>query len=522
MPTHSHAPTTDEPARTEAHTRLDLLETVPYDDPAHAQGPADELLTLALEHDWPDVEMRARLVLADCLGRDGGTSAAGSVVNTVHSWATEHGDAHVLARAERLLVAFYTHIGDQPAALEHAVRAVELLPTGAVDRTRADHLLALAAALARTQSFDAARDRYETVLQIADRTADIRLRLATLNNLAYVEYLASRPEAALGITSQMQLLAEREGIPLRWAQCDTIARAQFMLGQYAAAIRTLTPVLDGEAGPTSEPDEIAETLLTMAQAQRMLGSYEDALSSLERAAQLCDDRDLEDVRVRVMQESAHLYAAQGRYRQAFEQHCAFHEASEALYDAERDARARTLQAVFETEEALQNSRRFREMSLRDPLTGLYNRRYIDDRLPALIGRSRDERTWLSVALVDLDHFKRVNDIWSHDVGDEVLRQITTLLSVAAGDGFAARIGGEEFLIVMPGTDHRTAFDRCEQLRKDVRDYPWSPIVGQLPIRVSIGLVSSPGGRYSMSELLSEADRRLYLSKGAGRDRVTGD
>jgi diguanylate cyclase (GGDEF)-like protein len=515
----------DVPALTpeSAHAELASLETVPYADPAAAVEPAERLERAGAEHGWDDVMMRARLVRADIVGRRGRTAEAGKMVRQVHEWATAHDEQHLVARAERLLSAFYTHVGDQPAALEHAVRALELLPDDALPRTHADHLMALAAALARTQSFDAARDRYQTIFQIADQTDDVQLRLAALNNMAYIEYWAGEPQAAMRFAAQLQLLAERHGLVLGVAHLDTVARAQMEMGQYALAVRTLQPLLTDDSGvAATEPDEVAEIWLTIAEAQRMMGQHHEAQLSLEQAAELCDERDLQEVMVRVMEEQSLLYAAQGHYRRAFEQHLQFHEASQALYNAERDARARTLQAAFETEEALQNSRRFREMSLRDPLTGLYNRRYVDDRLPGLLGRCRGEGAWLSVALADLDHFKRVNDTLSHDVGDEVLRQLATLLETAAQDGFAARMGGEEFLLVLPGLDPAQALARCEQLRLDVADYPWRPLTADVPVRISLGVVSTFAGEDDMSHLLSESDRRLYVSKRSGRNRVTGD
>ncbi len=509
------------PGREQAHAELAELEMVPYRDVTAAAEPAERLERIGGEQGWDDVMMRARLVRADIVGRQGRTADAGTMVRQVHEWATAHAEQHLVARAERLLSTFYTRVGDQPVALEHAVRAVELLPDDVRPLTRADHLINLASALARMQSYDAARDRYQAVLQIADQTDDVELRLTALNNMAYIEYWAGEPQAAMHYATQLQLVAERHGVALGFVHLDTVARAQMEMGQYAVAVRTLQPLLDGEPDAwANDSNGIAEVWLTLAEAQRMLGQHQEAQHCLEQAAELCDERDLQEIMVRVMEEQALLHAAQGHYRRAFEQHRQFHEASNALYDAERDARARTLQAVFETEEALQSSRRFREMSLRDPLTGLYNRRYVDDRLPGLLGRSRDEGTWLSVALADLDHFKRVNDTFSHEVGDEVLRRLSTLLETAARGGFAARMGGEEFLLVLPGLEPAQAVDRCERLRLDVADYPWRPLTGDVDVRVSLGVVSVFGGHETVSQLLGEADRRLYVSKRGGRNRVT--
>jgi diguanylate cyclase (GGDEF)-like protein len=133
-------------------------------------------------------------------------------------------------------------------------------------------------------------------------------------------------------------------------------------------------------------------------------------------------------------------------------------------------------------------------------------------------------TPLTVALIDLDYFKRINDTLSHDVGDRVLVAVADLLSTRqdslASDGFAARMGGEEFLVVLPGVGAAGAPQRLETIRLDVASYHWAPVTGELPVTVSIGAVTvTPAGGDTQAELLAEADRRLYAAKRAGRDRV---
>jgi diguanylate cyclase (GGDEF)-like protein len=181
------------------------------------------------------------------------------------------------------------------------------------------------------------------------------------------------------------------------------------------------------------------------------------------------------------------------------------------------------QAVFEATEARRVSEHFREMAHRDALTGLYNRRYVDERLPALLGEASVRRTPISVALVDLDHFKRVNDTLSHSTGDTVLQHIAQLLAEAAtGPGIAARMGGEEFLLILPGVTAAEAAQRCERLRLRIRAHAWEPITGSLPITTSIGVTTAADGNGTPSGLLSQADRNLYAAKRSGRDRVVVD
>ena len=241
----------------ELSAALDRLELMPYDDPTAAAEPAISFGRLASEWGRDDLAQRARLVHADVIGRAGETASAGAMVHQVRIWAREHGDLHVQARSERLLSAFYSRIGDMPASLEHAVHAVELLDPDALPRLRADHLMALALALGRTRSYDAARDRFQAVLRIADETDDVLLHVAALNNLAFVEYWAGQPGAAMHAARRMQASAARYGVELEASYLDTVARTQMMLGEHAEAERTLTPLVDGADGrPIPESDAL--------------------------------------------------------------------------------------------------------------------------------------------------------------------------------------------------------------------------------------------------------------------------
>ena len=134
---------------------------------------------------------------------------------------------------------------------------------------------------------------------------------------------------------------------------------------------------------------------------------------------------------------------------------------------------------------------------------------------------------MTVALLDLDHFKRINDTHSHEAGDQVLCSVAELLQAAgasAGTGsFVARMGGEEFLLVQVGADPATAAARLDDLRRAVAGHPWVPLVGDLPVTISIGASTTRGrSATTPTDILSRADRHLYLAKRQGRDRVVGD
>lgn len=161
----------------------------------------------------------------------------------------------------------------------------------------------------------------------------------------------------------------------------------------------------------------------------------------------------------------------------------------------------------------------KEESIRDPLTGLFNRRWLDETLDREIPRCLREQSELSLAVVDLDHFKAVNDTWGHDVGDVVLVRLARLLQ----DGcrrhdVAARFGGEEFVLVLPGLGPAEAAEVVERLLSEFRERDFGP-KGPRRITFSAGVAAVPGHARDRDTLFRMADRALYEAKSSGRNRV---
>ncbi len=170
-----------------------------------------------------------------------------------------------------------------------------------------------------------------------------------------------------------------------------------------------------------------------------------------------------------------------------------------------------------------------EMALTDPLTGCYNQRYMLRHLRSLLAVRPDAvtapRQDVSLMMIDVDHFKDVNDQWGHPVGDRALRAIAEQLRgrLRAFDSIA-RYGGEEFAVVMPGTQPQAALQVAERLRQEIERMAFAPAPGvQHRLTVSIGIAHRPlsGERADMQaeDLVREADSALYLAKHAGRNQV---
>ena len=157
----------------------------------------------------------------------------------------------------------------------------------------------------------------------------------------------------------------------------------------------------------------------------------------------------------------------------------------------------------------------------DPLTGLFNRRYLDDTLWRELHRARRRNSPLGVAMLDLDHFKRFNDTFGHDVGDSLLRELGQLLrEKLRKSDITCRYGGEEFVLILPDSSLADTHQRVEEIRgliKELKIRHGDQLLGT--VAVSAGVAGAPEHGSTAAELLRAADNALYAAKQAGRDRV---
>jgi diguanylate cyclase (GGDEF)-like protein len=163
----------------------------------------------------------------------------------------------------------------------------------------------------------------------------------------------------------------------------------------------------------------------------------------------------------------------------------------------------------------------RTQSIRDPLTGLFNRRYLEASLPRELQRAERRDGDLAVLMLDIDHFKRFNDTHGHDAGDALLAQVGVVLTQSTrAEDIACRYGGEEFTIVLPDTDAAQALARADMLRLAISAIDVSHRRVHLGrVTCSIGLACYPGHARTPADLIARADRALYAAKEAGRDQV---
>jgi diguanylate cyclase (GGDEF)-like protein len=198
-------------------------------------------------------------------------------------------------------------------------------------------------------------------------------------------------------------------------------------------------------------------------------------------------------------------------------------AAEANMQLERKVAQRTQEvrsALMQLEDA---HRRLRDSSRRDGLTGLYNRSHFHETFERLLEEGRNDRRPVSLLMIDLDHFKSINDKYGHLVGDDCLRWAAQRIGQslrAQESSLLARFGGEEFVVILPGHDLHSAVSVAESLRRKLVEEPCVSGPHRLRVSASLGVHTvDPGADIDSDAALSVADQALYAAKANGRDCV---
>ncbi|MBL8957948.1 MAG: diguanylate cyclase [Myxococcaceae bacterium] len=302
--------------------------------------------------------------------------------------------------------------------------------------------------------------------------------------------------------------------------------------QYEAALEAV------ERGHS--PRARVEVYAGMGELHSRCGRHDEARVWLDRALELARRLNIR----REVFKTHRLYAEARKRARDFEgalhHHEQFHEVRAEVFDQVARQRIETLRAELELErvkqarelERVRNEEltaRYAELeaqantlthlSQRDGLTGLFNRRHFDEVLPVELARARSFGQRLSVVLLDIDHFKRINDGFSHLTGDAVLKQVAAVLQreLRTSD-LAARYGGEELVLVLPHTSLDGARIAAEKVRAAIAGAAWSQLGPGLKVTASLGVAEARADDTVLT-LVRRADQALYAAKQAGRDRV---
>lgn len=418
-----------------------------------------------------------------------------------------------------LLAVVHSGMGEHEAALQFATEALRFARLQVERPMIAAHYLGnlagrhgeQALALHEAGQTEAARPHDQAQLALADEA----LALAATQGLAHPQaiFLQLRAAALARLGRDDEALAAFE-------QQRRLALEHGVQAALVYAARELAPLLS-RRGDSTRAREVLEEATVLA---KHLGIERHAADLYRQLSEHC--------------------AAAGEFEAALESHRRFHALHAATVLTAAQQRSQALSLRLRTEKARHeadrqalraealahdNARLSRRASdleraaLVDTLTGLGNRRLLENRLPGVLARARADKSPLALVLLDLDHFKQINDRHSHQIGDAVLRRVAALLTEQARAGdLLVRWGGEELIWVLPGSDAEAARQACERLRLAVAEHDWTTLAAGLRVTLSQGLAAlpaTPDAGVEPDTLIARADAALYAAKAAGRNCV---
>ncbi|NDY91170.1 tetratricopeptide repeat-containing diguanylate cyclase [Ideonella livida] len=408
-------------------------------------------------------------------------------------------------------------LGELPLGEDHHRRALALLTPAVAPAARVEALLAHAELLGRpgSASFEAAQVLLVEARQLAGTLGQAALNARVLLAQGRWRQTAGEVLAAAQLLVEALAVARRLDEPALEAEVLlALGRNRWLQGEPQAAVTLLAAALQTPSvqGADRLAAPLHELLSTLLEAQQQWREALHHYKAWDACRQRLLDQDNQR-RIRQLLQQADLERVRRDAETAREQARQLGSELHAAREAERQK-----QALLEQLE--RQSELLRQLSREDGLTGLANRRWLDAQLTRERERARRYRHPLAVAMVDLDHFKRINDRCSHPVGDEVLRRVGLLLRDACRSGdIVGRYGGEEFMVVLVETPLSGAHVLCEKLRQRIAALDFTDLHPSLSrVTASIG-VSGDAQDPVAADLVRRADQALYQAKATGRNRV---
>jgi diguanylate cyclase (GGDEF)-like protein len=473
--------------------------------------------------------------------------------------AEQLGDPLAIAHAHHTVGHCYFTQDCTPEALEHVQKALDGYRRGG-DIFGEGRMLSLMAALfRRLGDTDRAGQLFERAHDIFLECDDPSGAGVMLSNAAEMQMENGDPAASAATCELALERFEQAGLPLDSVLVmESYATALAGLGEHDLAALWAKRAMERNRlpdGTLANPNYELGLLVTLATTvQLKQGELEAARATLERAVVLADELGTPRWAAQAESELAEVLHASGDPAAAYQHLRRSCRLTEEVTRGTQDQRVHALRVRFEVEQAEREALHYRErakaqaeiiaelertkaelasrmdelqrlndeisqLSQTDPLTGIANRRRMNDTLADLTQAGVRFSAPLSVAVFDIDHFKAINDRYGHDVGDDVLVAFAGLLRAHLhATDLPARLGGDEFVAVMPGSTVDESMLVCRRILKAVRGYPWRETADDLVVTVTIGIADGTG-QHDPDEVLRQADAALYRGKNAGRDTV---
>ncbi len=473
--------------------------------------------------DCPDASARDRVVSLRtqgyCLEHLGRYKEALTTCLEALELAGQLGDLKIVASIENELGNIYWRLSDYSSSLDHYMHGLRIMEIEPDPELEVFLLQGLGAIHYEIGDYEEALKYSKRSIEL--NPADITGRAIGLNNTAYILHEMKRDEEALPYALQALDVYGNEPYSVgRLELLHTLGTIYLQMGEVDRSCFYFE-----EAGRAAERHENTlqklNALLGICQVHEKKGELKEALQKLLFVLQVsqeigslvseCETREL----------LAKLYKQMGNYQAALEQHVAFHALHVQIFNERSDQRIHNARLLLEVETIQKEANLYRTLAATDVLTSLLSRREFFERGGRIVGQTHLQGKPVCLLMIDLDNFKRINDLNGHAVGDRVLSIVARRLkNTLRQDDLAGRYGGDEFVVLMPDIDLLDCQQIAERCQNVVSEEPVEVDSSRFWISISIGLVvSNADDTLSLEELIRQADSHLLQAKRDGRNRI---
>lgn len=483
------------------------------------------------------------LVILGFINKDEGKlETAFSQIHEALALLTNSPPSKTASDARYVIAWAYIHLGDYARALEYATQARTLARGLGLRNEEALALNTEAYVYYLTDDVTESLKNFDTALQIVKETGDLYSQCFILNNMTLALMAAGKHENALVCGAESLKLAREQSLfDQELNIIDTIAQVLLDMRNYLEAERYLKQALSKIE--KQDPDVLQVYLLSnLGKTYFGQREFEQAETVFLRALSAASK-----VEARAEQATCHkllyeVYESQGRLEEALDHFKQFHAMNEAvmgekasmrlstlkvahqLETAQRDAeiyRLQTIELQHEIENRKQTEALLNKLATTDSLTNLYNRHHLIELAEREFERAQRHHRPLATILLDVDHFKQVNDIHGHATGDQVLKIVAKrCYKTIRGIDILGRYGGEEFIVILPETDLDSACIVAERLRTAINSKPIHTVEGlELKVTASLGVAQKDEHTTSLEVLIRRADQAMYIAKHKGRNCI---
>jgi|GEM_PF-1852455 diguanylate cyclase (GGDEF)-like protein len=443
-----------------------------------------------------------------------------SIALQANQLAQQIGDKYLIGSIQSLLGRIYWHIDDYATSMDYYLNALKLVQT----ENHPDLEISLINGLGMVQygleNYNESLGYFKACLEKATEN-DVTGRADANNNIGYVLHMLGRDREAVEYGAAALSLFNQTGNYVgKLHTLHSLGAIHFALRNFVQAMKYLQEGLDLSRQNNSQLLELT-FIAEISQIHRIEGALGKAEEELLMALQIAESiNSLTNVSL-IHERLIGIFKERQDYKSALEHFEAFHSAFKKLFNDKSDRRIKNLEILNQVESVRKQAELYRELAGTDSLTKLVNRRQFIEIAEAAIQQVKSEQGQLAIIMLDIDHFKNVNDRYGHKAGDEVLSTVAARIkqSLRPGD-VAGRYGGEEFVVLVSGATLNQCLKIAERIRRKVGQQTFNMGQAVVKVTISLGVAGMNLDRmFPLDALINYADQAMYGAKRQGRNRV---